>query len=40
MANTPPEIDKHDTIKNGALQQWHTLCCAKRCPKDIFAKDN
>ena len=27
-------------IKNGALQQWHTLCCAKRCPKDIFAKDN
>ena len=22
---TPPEIDKYDTQKNGALQKWHIL---------------
>ena len=25
MTKTPPEIDKYDTHKSGALQRWHTL---------------
>ena len=25
MTKTPPEIDKYDTHKNVALQQWYTL---------------
>ena len=25
VTKTTPEIDKHDTQKNDALQKWHTL---------------
>ena len=25
MTKAPPKIDKHGTLKNGALQKWHTL---------------
>ena len=33
MTNTPPEIGKYDTHKNGALQKWLTL--RKKCPEVI-----
>ena len=36
MADTPPEIDKYDTYKNGAFQKWHTL---QKNAQRLFAKD-
>ena len=40
MANTPPEIDKHDTYKKWCLTTMAHFVLCKKMPKDIFAKDN